>query len=345
MNKEITEGGITTPYYFPCPQKRGRYQNPYIEDAKRSLWDFLLWQLGRYDGENFRPQAPSDFVYPNPAQLACLESPQVTWLNHSSFFIQYQGLGILTDPIWSKRCSPVPFVGPKRLYEVPFRIEDLPRVDLIVISHDHYDHLDIQAIMQLVKKNPEVIFFVPRGVGKTLRKYKIFKILELAWWEQQEILFPQHQNLILRTTSVPAQHFSGRGLFNKNKSLWCGWVFQFFERKALTKQCYFVGDTGYNPYDFVNIGKVFGGFDLSLIPIGTYIPFSFMAPVHICPSKAVQIHEEVKSKLSVGMHWKTFCLSDEELGQPPYDLYLAMKEKELDPLAFRVLNPGQRINW
>lgn len=335
----------TTPYYFPCPKKRGRYQNPYIEDSKRRLWDFFLWQVGQYDQENFRPLAPKDFTYPNPMQQLDTTLPSVFWLNHSTFYVNYQGLGILTDPIWSTRCSPLSFVGPKRLHEAPIRIEDLPKIDLIMISHDHYDHLDIPAILQIVKRNPEVIFFVPKGVGACLRKHKIHKILELSWWENQEILFPQYQNLVVRMTSVPAQHFSGRGVLNKNKTLWCGWAMQFFEKKELKKQCYFVGDTGYNPYDFENIGKVFGSFDLSLIPIGTYIPFAFMSPVHICPNKAVMIHQEVNSKLSIGMHWKTFCLSDESLDQPPYDLYLAMKEMNLDPLAFRVLNPGQQINW
>lgn len=343
MRKNLLESKKTPSYHLSCPIKAGRYKNPHIENIRRRLWDFLLWQAGRYDHENFRTLPPRGFHYPNPVKEVDYSSPVVSWMNHSSFHINYKGLNILTDPIWSERCSPFSFFGPKRLHHPPLEIESLPDIDVVLISHDHYDHLDKASIRDIVSKSPRVLFIIPEGVGKWFKKQKIYNFIELAWWQTKEVHFSS--DLKLSITGVPCQHFSGRGIFNKNKTLWCGFVVKFFEKEELTKQLYFVGDTGYNPHDFVNIGKEFGYFDLSLIPIGTYIPFTFMSPVHICPNKAVMIHQEVNSKLSIGMHWKTFCLSDEDTEQPPYDLYLAMKELNLDPLTFRVLHPGQKINW
>lgn len=328
---------------FACPFEDGRYKNPHISNIRRRFWDFLLWQTGKYDHENFRTSPPEGFRYPNPRELVNPALPQVTWMNHSTFHVNYKGVHFLTDPIWSQRCSPVTFFGPKRLHHPPVEIAHLPNIDLVLISHDHYDHLDKSSILDIIRKSPNVIFVIPEGVGKWFKKHNIQHFIELSWWRYTELKFSNE--IQLRVTAVPCQHFSGRGLFNKNTTLWCGFVIQFFEKSTLRKQFYFVGDTGYNEHDFINIGKNFGYFDLSLIPIGTYIPFTFMSPVHICPNKAVTIHQEVHSKLSIGMHWKTFCLSDEDLQQPPYDLYLAMKEINLDPLNFRVVDPGQCINW
>jgi N-acyl-phosphatidylethanolamine-hydrolysing phospholipase D len=343
MYEEFLEDEKTPSYHFSCPVQQGRYKNPYVDDIRRRIWDFLLWQLGKYDHESFRITPPRGFHYPNPQEDSAEALPRVSWMNHSTFHVDYKGVHLLTDPIWSNRCSPFSFIGPKRLHYPPLEIEELPHIDVVLISHNHYDHLDKTSILDIFKKSPQALFIVPEGVGAWFKKQKIYNYIELSWWQNKEVHFSKELTLVI--SSVPSQHFSGRGVLDKNKTLWCGWVVQFFERGVLAKQLYFVGDTGYNSYDFVNIGKEFGYFDLSLIPIGTYMPFTFMSPVHICPNKAVQIHQEVNSKLSVGMHWKTFRLSDETLEQPPYDLYLAMKEMNLDPLTFRVLHPGQRINW
>ncbi|MCH9631675.1 MAG: hypothetical protein S4CHLAM37_17000 [Chlamydiia bacterium] len=216
---------------------------------------------------------------------------------------------------------------------------------MVLVSHDHYDHLDRSTIKEIVAHNPNVLFIVPKGLKKWFEKRGITNIHELSWWESSFAHFPEQNDLSIQITAVPSQHFSGRGILNKNKTLWCGFVVKFYESGVLQKTMYFVGDTGYNPYDFKNIGEVFGSFDLSLIPIGTYLPYSFMAPVHICPEKAVKIHMEVNSKLSIGMHWKTFKLSEEMQHQPPFDLYQNMLDNKLDPLRFRAIDPGQSINW
>lgn len=324
-----------------CPKKGSRFKNPHIKDIKRGLWDYFLWAMGKFKEKEFIKLVPSNFSYPNP-KLLDLGKPSVMWVNHSTFLISYKGVKIVTDPILSERCSPFSFFGPKRLHKPPFEIEALEDLSLVLISHDHYDHLDKVSIEKIYRKNPNVLFIVPEGVKKWFTRRGIENVRELSWWENTSVSFGK---VNLEVTSVPSQHFSGRSLFSTNKTLWCGFVVKISENAESCKKMYFVGDTGYNPNDFKSIGDVFKGFDLSLIPIGTYVPYAFMSPVHICPEKAVKIHQEVHSKLSIGMHWKTFKLSEENLDQPPFDLHSNMEKANLNPLAFRVLEPGQKINW
>ncbi len=326
-----------------CPKKNGRYVNPHIDTIHRRWVDYLLWQVGHFDRDSGPRTVPKEFSYPNPHETPDLNKPTVSWINHSSFHLNYLGVNFLTDPILARRCSPVPFLGPKRKHAPSISVDKLSEIDFVLVSHNHYDHLDKETIKIIAKNNPMCVFVAPLGVKKLLVKLGCMHVIELGWWDFQEISISQR--LKIRFTATPSQHFSGRGLLDGNKTLWCGFALEFFEDLELVKKFYFVGDTGYNPYDFKTIGETFGGFDLSLIPIGTYLPYQFMAPVHICPEKAVAIHQDVKSKLSLGMHWKTFKLSDEELHAPPYDLYVEMNKANLDPMTFRALDPGQVINW
>ena len=324
-------------------KKRGsRYINPNIQSTKRSLVEIALWQLGYYNDRKVATKVPSKFRYPNSKRKLRPKAPTVTWINHCTFLIHVDGLNILTDPIWSDRCSPLPFLGPKRMHEPPLALKDLPHIDLVFISHDHYDHLDRKTVRYLHQQYPNITWVVPLGMKRWLKKQGMKNVLELDWWEKTKIDFEGRE---VDVTAVPSQHFSGRGIFDKNCTLWSGFVIDFIRPKKQRKRLYFVGDTGYNHKDFKAIGKYFGHMDLSLIPIGTYIPRAFMDPVHIDPVKSVAIHSEVHSNLSVGMHWKTFRLSGEGLDQPPYDLYRALEKKEIDPKSFRVLDPGQTINW
>lgn len=269
----------------------------------------------------------------------------VTWVNHSTFLIQIEGVHILTDPIWSDRCSPLKKLGPKRHHPPPFRISELPRIDYVLISHNHYDHLDKDSVLKLFKRFPEITWIVPMGVKAWFLKKGISKILELSWWDEFSIASKSHPHLNLKVTAVPSQHFSGRRGYDLNQTLWVGWVVECERQKKPLKRFYFVGDTGYNHYDFKKIGEKWGSMDLSLIPIGSYSPRKFMSPVHIDPQSAVQIHQEVGSHLSIGMHWKTFRLSDESPHQPPYDLFVSLQKRGIDPLSFLVLEPGHAINW
>jgi len=323
--------------------KRGhRFYNPNIDNIKRSFLDLMLWQLGFYDDKNKPKSIPVKFRYPNSKRQLRKKVPTVTWINHCTFLVRVENINLLTDPIWSDRCSPLPFLGPKRRHETPLALENLPRIDLVLISHDHYDHLDKKTVRRLQAQNPGITWVVPKGIKRWFQKQGIKQVIEMDWWEEIELGI-QGQEVVI--TSVPTQHFSGRGILDKNCSLWSGFVVDFIRHKKQEKRLYFVGDTGYNRKDFRKIGEVFGEMDLSLIPIGTYLPHNFMSPVHINPYKSAVIHEEVGSRLSIGMHWKTFRLSGEALDQPPYDLYCALQKKEIDPKTFRVLEIGQTINW
>jgi len=321
---------------LPCPRRGKRYVNPHLDHHFRNLWDVILWQIGIYNDKAPPPDRPRDFVYPNPVETLDESRPQVTWIGHSAFCIRFENRVFLTDPIFEKRCSPFKFAGPHRLHPPPMQLEDIETVDVVLISHNHYDHLERQTVRKIREKFPDALWVVPSGLSKWFKRHKISNVIELAWWEEAKLPFKES----LKVTATPAQHFSGRGLFDKMKTLWCGFVVE-----SADKSFYFVGDTGYNGIDFKRIGRVFGGFDLSLIPIGTYVPHKFMGPVHINPACAVKIHQEVASKLSIGMHWYTFRLSSEKRMQPPYDLYLSMREANLPPEEFRALMPGQTINF
>ncbi|MCI5051798.1 MAG: MBL fold metallo-hydrolase [Simkaniaceae bacterium] len=319
-----------------------RYKNPHVKDIKKRLVDIVWWQVGGYKDALPPPRPPKGFSYPNPSERLDEMEPQITWINHCTFLIEVDGFRILTDPIWGKRCSPFRFFGPKRHHAPAISIEDLPEIDACVVSHDHYDHLCSKSVKKLKERFPNMLWLVPVGLERWFHRRGIYNVNEHHWWQHSVV---DSKALKITATAVPCQHFSGRGGWHQNNTLWAGWVLDFKRGNKKSKRLYFVGDTGYNPVDFKRIGDRFSDIDLSLIPIGTYVPHEFMAPVHIDPDKAVQIHKDVKSKLSLGMHWKTFCLSGEGMEQPPYDLYLSLAESNINPLAFRVVDPGQTINW
>jgi len=323
---------------------RKQFKNPHAGDIKKTLWDILLWQIGGFRDSLPPPVPPKDFVYPNPRANLNTEEPMVHWVNHCTFLLSIDGVNILTDPIWSKRCSPVPFFGPKRCHQPSIALNKLPPIHMVLISHDHYDHLDDYTVCYLNKKFPDIEWVVPKGLKSWFKKRGMKRVTEHLWWQQSEY-HPKENGPLFQVTAVPTQHFSGRSGWHSNETLWVGYMVDVKRLNGEEKRFYFVGDTGYNDVDFKKIGEQFDSIDLSMIPIGTYVPHDFMSPVHISPDRAVAIHKEVNSKLSVGMHWKTFKLSSEGMEQPPYDLFLALKEENLNPLHFRVLSPGQEINW
>lgn len=331
-----------------CPiskQDRGkRYQNPHLKNTRRSLFEFILWKVGYYDEKKSFVQAPCDFKYPVPQQLFDEGSDYAEWINHSTYLLRFKGVHFLTDPIWSFRCSPFKTFGPKRRHQPATAIQALPKIDFILISHNHYDHLDKRSVLELHKQFPNIVWIVPMGVQPWFENLGIHKVIELDWW-QNATLNTDSVESGFRITAVPTQHFSGRSFWDSNKTLWNGYVVEYIEKDQPVKRCYFVGDTGYNSIDFKEIGKNWPHMDLSLIPIGTYVPRLFMSPVHIEPRHAVKIHREVNSRLSLGMHWKTFHLSDEPMHQPPYDLFCALQEEKIPPETFLPIEPGTKINW
>lgn len=320
-----------------CEKRRGKYQNPHIDSTYRRLWNIILWKLGLYQDRLEKTLAPHDFIYPSPKKELSLKEPVVRWINHCTFLIEAYGNTILTDPVWADICSPVSFIGPKRRHPPGIKLKDLPKIDFVLVSHNHYDHLDYEAVKQLHKNHPKVDWIIPEGMKLWFRNRGIQNTHEYNWWDSHT--FPTNR-VPVKITAVPTQHFSGRLSVHGNTSIWNGYVCEIGDRKL-----YFTGDTGYNEHDFKEIGNTWKGFDLSLIPIGTYIPKKFMKPVHVSPYEAVQIHEDVQSKMSIGMHWKTFCLSDEAMDRPPYDLYLALKDANLCPEDFFIVKPGEKVNW
>ena len=315
------------------PTKRfGRFVNPNTEAPKHNLWDLILWRFGHYDEPH--DLLPDNFIYPTQPKLFDSNLPSALWIGHDTFLIRVNGFTFLTDPLFSSYCSPIPIRSLERRHRPPLGIDELPHIDAVLISHNHYDHLDEKSVREIHTRHPKALWIVPNGVKRWFIRKGIETVCELSWGQFHSI------NDQCWVTAVPAQHFSGRGLWDENRTLWCGYVIECGK-----KIFYFVGDTGYNEIDFKQIGERWPSIDLSLIPIGAYAPKRLMQPIHVCPKEAVQIHLDVHSKLSLAMHWHTFSLSDEPVELPPYDLYLAMKEYQLPFEMFLPVMPGQRINW
>ncbi|EHI11528.1 MBL fold metallo-hydrolase [Mycolicibacterium thermoresistibile] len=291
------------------------------------------WVLARefLDGRAAtRPAAPIPLVTPNPADHGVGAADlAVRWYGHSTAMVEVDGYRVLTDPIWSRRCSPSALVGPRRLHEPPTPLEALPAVDAVLISHDHYDHLDMDTVVRLARTQ-RAPFLVPLGVGAHLRTWRIpeHRIVELDWYESRRIGD-------LRITCTPARHFSGR-LFARNTTLWASWVIAGPRHRA-----FFGGDTGYTK-SFTEIGVDHGPFDLTLLPIGAYHPA--WPDIHMNPEEAVRAHldmAEADSGLLVPIHWATFRLAPHPWSEPVERL-LAAADPARVPVA--VPRPGERVD-
>ncbi len=240
----------------------------------------------------------------------------VTWVGHSTALVRLGGMTILTDPIWSHRASPVSWAGPKRYTPPGIDFESLPAIDVVLLSHDHYDHLDKRTLKRLGDKP---LYIVPLGIGKILEKIGIRNYQELDWWDKAIYGGTTF-------TCTPAQHFSGRSLFSRNGTLWCG-----FGVSNSTGSFFFGGDTGYFE-GFKEIGRRVGPFDIALLPIGAYLPRWFMEPVHLSPSQALDVCSELEAVFLVPIHWGTFELADDPSMLPPTELldHAAQDEIGLD---------------
>lgn len=247
------------------------------------------------------------------------------WVGHSTFYLNNGDLDILTDPIFSERASPIKFAGPKRLINTPLQISDINNIDIVIISHNHYDHLDIPSLKSIQKKFPNVVFLVPIGDKDLLTKYNLNNIYEFNWWES----FTYKDT---KFTFTPTQHWSARGIFDRNKSLWGGW---FIETESL--KLFHAGDTGYSN-DFKVIKEKLGIPDFAFIPIGAYDPEWFMGESHVNPEDAVRIMEDLGRPDSFGMHWGTFTLTSEDTLEPIERLKIITDKKNIN--NFISLIPG-----
>ncbi|XP_052062643.1 N-acyl-phosphatidylethanolamine-hydrolyzing phospholipase D-like [Mytilus californianus] len=243
---------------------------------------------------------------------------QYMWIGHATFLVQFDDITVLTDPVFLYRCSPVQVVGPYRYRPTPCEIEDLPKIDAVIVSHNHYDHLEHDAVIKLNNRFSKIKWYVPEGTKTWFQKYDCNNVKEMTWWEENTL---SDERLDVKFCCVPAQHWSQRTPIDAMKSLWCGWVIK------AKHTFYYSGDTGYCPV-FKTIGEKYGPMDLSAIPIGCYAPRDFMKPQHIGPKEAVMVHEEVGSKFSVGIHWGTFNgLGSHEFYLEPRDLLIEEVEK------------------
>ena len=321
------------------------YQNNYSGNVDKPFSQLLRWQADRIKNNlPPDPKTPTPTVKPDLAfihantRTSVAMVPAVTWIGHASALVQASGLNVLTDPVFSERAFPVQFAGPRRVQPPGLAPADLPHIDVVVISHNHYDHLDRNSVFALSQQTGgSPLFIVPLGLKAWMAGIDITNVRELDWWQSAAV---GQVEFVL----TPVQHWSARTLTDRRQTLWGGWaVF------GPDFHWYYSGDTGYSR-DFADTRARFadrqsseqgGGFDLALIAIGAYEPRWFMKEQHLNPAESVQVHRDVGTKRSVAVHWGTFNLTDEPLDQPPQDLAAAREAAKLTAEDFFVLAVGE----
>jgi L-ascorbate metabolism protein UlaG (beta-lactamase superfamily) len=284
-----------------------RFHN--LESGWQSEGSFLKWQLEREQGEwpewvDSRPGTP-------PPRRVDDGRVRVTWVNHATMLVQMDGVNILTDPIWSMRCSPFTFAGPKRHRPPGLRFDDLPSIDAVLVSHNHYDHLDVATLRRL----GDARIFTPLGNSALMARHGVGGATDLDWWQTARV------SDRVTITLVPSQHFCARALSDRNATLWGGFVIS-----GPSGNAYFAGDTGWGRH-FAQISERFGSMRVAMLPIGAYLPRWFMKPAHISPAEAVDAHAALGAQTSIAMHYGTFNLGDDGYEQPARDLRAAVAEK------------------
>jgi len=312
---------------------KGGFRNPWPSSQLHGFGSFLKWMVTR----GRRPAAgntPRSVKTGTPADDAAEGGLSVTWIGHSTFLIRAGGMSVLTDPVWSERASPVQFVGPHRYVPPGLSFDELPPIDAVFISHDHYDHLDDTTIRRLIGRFPLVRWFTPLGVGPFFHKRGAADVTELDWWQSST-------SGAISAVCTPAQHFSGRYPWNRNATLWSGWVIGLGARRV-----FFAGDTALHP-EFADIATRSGPFDMAILPIGAYEPRWFMQAVHMNPEDAVAAYSGIAGVpgndecIFIPAHWGTFRLTDEPLDEPPQRLRKSWSEAALPQESLCVLSPGE----
>jgi L-ascorbate metabolism protein UlaG (beta-lactamase superfamily) len=315
------------PYQGPTsPHFDGRTFVNLHHRVERGFSDFLRWRFTREQG----PWGPRILQPPAPRPPARVGRGEVrvTFVNHATALVQMDGLNILTDPIWSERCSPISWAGPRRFRAPGIRFEDLPPIDVVVLSHNHYDHMDVPTLRRLQAAHQPKIF-TPLGNARFLEGERISGATDLDWWGRAEL------DDRTEMFAVPAEHWSGRGTRDRGATLWCGYLFRGPSGSVL-----FAGDTGYGPH-FRQIRERYGPSRLALLPIGAYLPRWFMEPVHMSPADAVMAHEDLRATSSVAIHHGTFMLADDAQDQPVEELSYALKQSKFSEHEFWALDHGE----
>jgi N-acyl-phosphatidylethanolamine-hydrolysing phospholipase D len=322
---------------FPSHHVPGGFLDPDHPEAARSFVEILKWRWRVWrEGLPHPARTPTPRLAADLGLLAADMSPSATWIGHSTALIRAGGLTFLTDPIFSERASPSPLIGPKRVVAPGIALADLPPIDVVLISHGHYDHLDRASIEALAARGPgRTLFITPLGYTPLLRNWGVERILELDWWQETRV---GDVDIIL----TPARHWTARGLRDRNRMLWGAYaVF------APDFAWYFSGDTGYGRHFAATTERLAGRrhdgalFDLALLSIGAYDPRTIMADHHMTPEEAVAAHVEIGARRSIAIHWGTFALTDEALDEPPERLAAALDGAGIGRDRFRALAVGE----
>ena len=320
----------------------GTFRNPWPDSVPPGWPDVLRWTYERRTQSHARTPARGSF----PTATSSIAHPRAsgseftaTWVGHSTVLLQIGGLNVLTDPMFSQRAFPVQWMGPRRVMDPALSIDALPPLDVVLLTHSHYDHLDKLVVKRLAQAHRRATWIVPLGLSAYLHGWGVRNSVELDWWQNTEIES-------LRITATPARHFSARRLGDRNKSLWCGYAVEIQGKRA-----YFAGDTAYHP-EFSRIGLTCGPFDLVMIPIGAYDPRWFMHVVHVNPEEAVQVYQDLVAPhakeplpLMLGVHWGTFRLTDEPMDEPPRRTVARWRELDLDENRLWIARFGETRNW
>jgi N-acyl-phosphatidylethanolamine-hydrolysing phospholipase D len=323
----------------------GTFQNNYVEFQPRGIGALLRWRFDAWrDGLPPAPKTATPAIVPDlgfiqiNSKAGARMVPTVTWIGHATVLAQLAGVNLLTDPVFSQRASPLSFVGPARAQKPGLWLHELPHIDLVVISHNHYDHLDDDSVKALAEQDGgPPLFVVPLGLKAWFAKRDITNVVELDWWQS-------HRLGDVEIVLTPVQHWSGRGLTDRMATLWGGYALF-----APQLHLFFAGDTGYSK-DFADIRARFadrqgsaqgGGFDIALLPIGAYEPRWFMQNQYVNPEESVRIHQDLGAKASLGIHWGTFELTDEALDEPPLRLARARQALGVADTVFFTLAIGQ----
>lgn len=302
-----------------------RFVGPYAVEGN-GTWAFWRWQFTK-ERAKWPDRVENKFADKPPARVD--DGVRVSFVGHASFLIQTGGLNILIDPVWSEQASPVSFAGPKRVRPPGIAFDDLPPIDVVLITHGHYDHLDVPTLERLAQRGrPQII--APLGHDATIRQGDAAANVTMLDWHDNAALSDR-----VKVTLVPTQHWTARGLYDRNKALWGGFIIE-----TPAGRVYHVTDTGYHDTLFHETRDRYGPFALAIIPVGAYEPRWFMKRQHVNPEEAVRVFQDCGATLAVAHHFGTFQLTDEAIDAPVEALRTACAEKGIAAEKFRVLEPG-----